>query len=272
MSTLAISRAIATSVKRSGVEVNSLPFFKGLPSQHQFLFQALEEEFEDVYIGGDYCQFLAQREKTYRSYCMILVIDIDNPYHAWDLIYKRLCDIVEKYCSWYIPTLDTNKTVRSEHLELEHYEFSFVDMRPNTPTLTFSVYKFKQDRTLEKSLLLYHNLFIILKHFKTPLSRVACHICDEESMMLYDFSSVYDFVREYHRAVCKGGCSECQEIGGKQNDYILSDARELQFAARKYLYCMEKPKSKIYMVPTLQACVLRRLMFDYNIHYHCGKL
>ena len=168
-------------MKRSGVEVSSLPFFKG------FL-QALEEEFEDVYIGGDYCQFLAQREKTYRSYCMILVIDIDNPDHAWDLIYKRLRDIVVKYCCWYVPTLDTNKTVRSEHVELEHYEFSFVDMSPNT--LTFSLYKFKQDRTLEKSVLPYHNLFIILRHFKTPLSRVASHICDEESMMLYDFSSV----------------------------------------------------------------------------------
>ena len=268
MSTLTTSQAIATSVKRSGVEVSSLPFFKGLPWEHRILFQALEEEFEDVYIGGDYCQFLAQQEKTYRSYCMILVFDLI--YNR--LIYNRLRDIVVEYCFWYVPTLDTNKTVRSEHVELEHYEFSLVNRRPNKPKLTFSLYKFKQDRALEKSVLPYRNLFIILRHFKTPLSRVACHICDEESMMLYDFSSVFDFVREYHHAVCKGGCSECQELGDKPNDYILTDARELQIAARKYLYCMEKPKSKIYMVPTLQACVLRRLMFDYNIHYHCGKL
>ena len=89
-------------------------------------------------------------------------------------------------------------------------------------------------------------------------------------MVMYDFSSVFDFVREYHHAVCKGGCSECQ--GDNPNDYILTDARDLQIAGRKYIYGMEKPKTKIHMVPTLQACVIRRLMFDYNIHYHCGKV
>ena len=121
---LMTSWVIATSVKRSGVEVTSLPFYKALPWEHRYLFQALEEKFEDVYIGGDYCQFLAQREKTYRSYCMILVYDIDNPYNAWDLIYRRLRDIVVKYGFWYLPMLDTNKTVHSKHVELEHYEFS----------------------------------------------------------------------------------------------------------------------------------------------------
>ena len=108
-----------------------------------------------AHIGtGDYCQFLAQREKTYRSYCMILVFDIDDPYNAWDLIYNRIRDIVVEYCFWYVPMLETNKTVRSEHVELEHYEFSLVNRKPNKPRLTFSLYKFKQDHTLEK--LLYH--------------------------------------------------------------------------------------------------------------------
>ena len=187
---LMASRLIAKSVQRSGVEVTNLPFFKALPREHRNLFVAFEDEFEDVFIGGDYCQFLAQREKTYRSYCIILVFDIDDLYNAWDLIYNRIRDIVVEYDFWYVPMLETNKTVRSEHLELEHYEFSLVNRTRNKPRLTFSLYKFKQYHTLEKTLLPYRNLFIILRHFKTPLSRVACQITDEETMMLYDFSSV----------------------------------------------------------------------------------
>ena len=92
------SRLIAKSVQRSGVEVTNLPFFKALPWEHRDLFVAFEGEFEDVFISGDYCQFLVQREKTYRSYSMILVFDIDDPYNAWDLIYNRIRDIVVEYC------------------------------------------------------------------------------------------------------------------------------------------------------------------------------
>ena len=122
------------------------------------------------------------------------MFDIDDPYNAWDLIYNRIHDIVVKYRFWYVPMLETNNTVRSEHVELEHYEFSLVNRTPNKARLRFSLYKFKQDHTLEKSLLPYRNLFVILRHFKTPLSRVACQITDEETMVLYDFSSVFDFV------------------------------------------------------------------------------
>ena len=147
------SRVIATSVKLSGVEVTSLPFFKALPWEHRYLFKHWRKSLK----------MCISVEKTYRSYCMILVFDIDNLYHAWDLIYRRLRDIVVKYGFWYLPMLDTNKTVRSEHVELEHYEFSLVNRRPNKPKLTFSLYKFKQDRALEKSLLPYRNLFIILR-------------------------------------------------------------------------------------------------------------
>ena len=50
-------RLIAKSVKRSGVEVTNLPFFKPLPREHRDLFVACEDEFEHVFIGGDYCQF-----------------------------------------------------------------------------------------------------------------------------------------------------------------------------------------------------------------------
>ena len=98
-------------------------------------------------------------------------------------------------------------------------KFSLVNRRPNKPKLTFSLYKFKQDRTLEKSLLPYRNLFIILETFQnTSVSSCMSHSRDEESMMLYDFSSVFDFVREYHHAVCKGGCRRVSEVGDKPND------------------------------------------------------
>ena len=63
------SRLIAKSVQRTGVAVTNLPFFKALPREHRDVFVACEDEFEHVFIGGDYCQFLAQREKAFRSYC-----------------------------------------------------------------------------------------------------------------------------------------------------------------------------------------------------------
>ena len=112
------------------------------------------------------------------------MFDIDDPYNAWDIIYQRIRDLVVKHHFWYIPMLETDNTVRSEHVELEHYEFTLVNRTPNRPRCTFSLYKFKQDHTLDKSLLPDHNLFVILRHFKTPLSRVACEIRDEETIAL----------------------------------------------------------------------------------------
>ena len=142
---------------------------------------------------------------------------------------------------------------------------------PNQPRCTLSLYRFKQEYKLEKELVPYRNLYIMLKYFKTPMSRVACEVMDEGTVVLYDFTSLFDFVREYHHAVCKGGCRECWVASDKPNNWLLRDASALQVAAKDYIYSIDLPKKKIHIVPTLQAFIIRRLMYDYNIHYHCGQ-
>ena len=106
---------------------------------------------------------------------------------------------------------------------VNHYYFTLVNKTPNQPRCTLSLYRFKQEYKLEKELVPYRNLYIMLRHFKTPMSRVACEVMDEGTVVLYDFTPLFDFVREYHRAVCKGGCRECWVASDKPNNWLLRD-------------------------------------------------
>ena len=132
-----------------------------------------------MFVGGEYAQYLAQRQKTFKSYYITIVFDIDDPDIAWDNIYNRIRDLVVEYEFWYIPTLECNDTVRSEYVQVEHYEFTLVNRRRNQPRCMLSLYRFKQDYTIGKEP--YRNLFIILRHFKTPLSQIACEILNDET-------------------------------------------------------------------------------------------
>ena len=119
-----------------------------------------------------------------------------------------------------------------------------------------ALYRFEQDYTIGKEFVSYRKLFVILRHFKTPLSRVACEIIDDETAVIYYFSSVFDFVSEYHHAVYKLGCIDCGMSNNEPTNPILTDARALRIAARNFIYRTERPKTKTYIVPTLQACLI----------------
>ena len=112
---------IARGVKRYGMEVTNLPFFKPMSMEHRSLFLACQKEFGHVFVGGDYARFLAQRQKTFKSYCITIVFDIDDPDNDWEKIHIRIRDPVVQHQFWYIPALHINNTVCSEYSEVDHY-------------------------------------------------------------------------------------------------------------------------------------------------------
>ena len=145
--------------------------------------------------------------------------------------------------------LNYNTTVRSD-FSIERREFTLVNRTPGEPSCVLALYRFAQDYTLGKELLPYGNLFFILRHFKIPLSRVACDILDDGTAVVYDFSSIFDFVHEYYHAVHRQRCTDC----GTPNDEPVNPM--LRIAARNFIYCTERPKTKTYIVPKLQSCII----------------
>ena len=92
-----------------------------------------------MFVGGEYAQYLAQRQKTCKSYCITIVFHIDDLDNAWDNIYNRIHNLVVEYEFWFIPTLEFNDTIRSEYVEVEHYEFTLVIRRRNQHRCMLSI-------------------------------------------------------------------------------------------------------------------------------------
>ena len=88
---------LSSSVNRSGVVMNTHPFYEPISDEHYPFYKACREEFGHVFVAGEYAQYVAQREKSFQSYWMSIVFDIDDPENTWDKLYNHMRDPVAKH-------------------------------------------------------------------------------------------------------------------------------------------------------------------------------
>ena len=281
---------IAGSMKRSGEVINGSSIYVALPEMHSEFYKRCKREFREVYIAGQYAEYLAREDPEMRSYWMYIIIDAEGT-DSWINLWRR----VEEIGGFQIEP-DREVGGRGYHRGFRHHRKTpgveqqsvwlhpedFVRQSRDAPFTTgiidswcaVTIFKIEKSDSVSEIMSVYYNLYQLLRSIISPLTRVVCECEEDGTVILYNLIDNRLLSPEVHKVAERADSYDDYMANHSmmrderlfflrdvRNDYDLMDKALVHFYSRKKVDEVRRSR----LVPTLQLLVLRVLMHNFII-------